>query len=69
MRTRPDLPRDRISSIGEGLDIDDPALNHQDSNPTTAIPVLRWLSIKHNLIDLAKKAFPASELKDTSNKV
>ena len=28
----------------------------------------RWLSTKHNLIDLAKKAFPASESKNTSKK-
>jgi hypothetical protein len=69
MRTRPDLLRGRTSSIGGGLDIDDPALNQQDSNPATATPLLRWLSTKHNLIDLVEKAFPASESKDTSKKV
>ena len=31
----------------------------RDSNPATVTPLLRWLSTKHNLIDLAKKAFPA----------
>jgi hypothetical protein len=39
-----------------------------DSNPATVTPLLRWLSTKHNLIDFAKKAFPASESKSTSNK-
>ena len=34
----------------------------------TVTPLLHWLSTKHNLIDLAEKAFPASELKDTSKK-
>ena len=32
-----------------------------DSNPATVTPLLRWLSTKHNLIDLTKKAFPTSE--------
>ena len=36
-----------------------------DSNPATATPLLRWLSTKHNLIDLAEKAFPVSESKNT----
>ena len=40
-----------------------------DSNPVTVIPLLRWLSTKHNLIDLAKKVVPASESKNTSKKV
>jgi hypothetical protein len=40
-----------------------------DSNPATVTPLLRWLSTKHNLIDLAKKAFSASESKNTSKKV
>jgi hypothetical protein len=40
-----------------------------DSNPATVTPLLRWLSTKHNLIDLAKKAFSASESKSTSKKV
>jgi hypothetical protein len=34
-----------------------------DLNPATVTPLLRWLSTKHNLIDLAKKVFPASESK------
>jgi hypothetical protein len=38
-------------------------------NPAIVTPLLRWLSTKHNLIDLAKKAFPASESKSTSKKV
>jgi hypothetical protein len=29
--------------------------------PASITPLLRWLSTKHNLIDLAKKDFPASE--------
>ena len=41
----------------------------RDSNPATVTPLLRWLSTKHNLIDLTKKAFPASESKSTSKKV
>jgi hypothetical protein len=40
-----------------------------DLNPATVTPLLRWLSTKHNLIDLAKKAFPVSESKSTSKKV
>ena len=40
----------------------------RDSNPATITPLLRWLSTKHNLIDLAKKAFPTSESKSTSKK-
>ena len=28
----------------------------RDSNPATVTPLLRWLSTKHNLIDLAKKS-------------
>ena len=36
---------------------------------TTVTPLLRWLSTKHNLIDLAEKAFPATESKNTSKKV
>ena len=57
-----------INSINGELDVDDPASNQQDSNPATATPLLRWLSTKHNLIDLAKKAFPANELENTSKK-
>ena len=34
----------------------------------TVTPLLCWLSTKHNLIDLAEKAFPASESKNTSKK-
>jgi len=49
------------------LNVRDPASNQHDSNPVT--PLLRWLSTKHNLIDLAKKAVPASESKNTSKKV
>jgi hypothetical protein len=56
-------------SIGGELDVDDPASNQQDLNSATATPLLHWLSTKHNLIDLAEKAFPASESKDTSKKV
>jgi hypothetical protein len=40
-----------------------------DSNPATVIPLLRWLSTKHNLIDLAEKAFPTSKSKSTSKKI
>ena len=69
MRIRPDLPRGKVHSIGGDLDVDDPASNQQDSNPTISTPLLHWLSTKHNLIDLAEKAFPASESKDISNKM
>ena len=51
------------------LDVRDPASNQHDSNPATITPLLRWLSTKHNLIDLAKKAVPASESKNTIKKV
>jgi hypothetical protein len=54
--------------IGGDLNGDDPASDQQDSNSATATPLLCWLSTKHNLIDLAKKAFPASESKNTSKK-
>lgn len=38
--------------------------------PVTVTPLLIcWLSLKHNLIDLATKAFPASESKNTCKKV
>jgi len=37
-------------------------------SPATVTLLLRWLSTKHNSIDLAKKAFPASESKNTSKK-
>ena len=40
MRTRPDLPRDKLRSIVEELDVDDPASNQHDSNPATATPLL-----------------------------
>ena len=58
-----------VNSIGGELDVDDPTSNQHDSNSTTATPLLRWLLTKHNLIDLAEKAFPASESKNTSKKV
>ena len=58
-----------VRSIGGDVNVDDPDSNQQDSNPATATPLFRWLSTKHNLIDLAKKAFPASESKNTSKKV
>ena len=58
----------RVRSIGGDLDVDDSASNQQDSNPATATPLLRWLSTKHNLIDLANKTFPTSESKNTSKK-
>ena len=59
----------RVRSIGGDLDVDDSASNQQDLNPATATPLLCWLSTKHNLIDLAKKVFPASESKNTSKKM
>ena len=58
-----------MRSIGGDLDVGDPASNQQDSNPATTTPLLRWLSTKHNFIDLAEKAFPTSESKDTSKKM
>ena len=59
----------KVRSIDRGLDVDDPASNQYDSNPATATPLLRWLSTKQNLIDLAEKTFPASESKDTGKKM
>ena len=53
-----------VRSIGEGLDVDDPASNQHDSNPATATPRLRWLLIKHNLIDLSKKAFSCKRIEE-----
>jgi len=50
------------------LDVHDPASNQHYLNPATVTPLLRWLSTKHNLIDLAKKAVPASESKNTRKK-
>ena len=40
----------------------------RDSTPATVTPLLRWLSTKHNLIDLAKKVI-RRESKSTSKKV
>jgi len=45
-----------VNSICGELDVGDPASNQHDSNPATVTPLLRWLSTKRNLIDLAKKA-------------
>jgi hypothetical protein len=59
----------KVCSIGGGLNIDDSASNQHDSNPATATPLLYWLSTKHYLIDLTKKAFSASESKNTRKKV
>ena len=59
----------KVRSIDGGLDVDDLASNQHDSNPVTATPLLRWLSTKHNFIDLAENAFFASESKNTSKKV
>jgi len=50
------------------LDVRDSASNQHDSNLVTITPLLRWISTKHNLIDLAKKAVHASESKKTSKK-
>jgi hypothetical protein len=30
--------------------------------PTTITPLLRWLSTKHNSIDLTKKVFPCKQI-------
>jgi hypothetical protein len=35
-----------------------------DSNPATITPLLHWLSTKHNLIDLAKKAFSCKRIEE-----
>jgi hypothetical protein len=43
--------------------------NRHDSNPATITPLLRWLSTKHNLIDLATKAFPCKRIENTSKKI
>jgi uncharacterized protein (UPF0335 family) len=32
--------------------------------PATVTPLLRWLSTKHNSIDLAKKAFPCKRIEE-----
>ena len=41
------------------------ASNQHDSDPATVIPLLRWLSTKYNLIDLATKAFPCKRIEHT----
>jgi len=46
----------------------DPASNQHVSNPATATPLLRRLSTKHNLIDLAKKAFSCKRIKEHKQK-
>ena len=38
-------------------------------SPATITPLLRWLSTKHNLIDLAKKTFSVSESKHKQERV
>ena len=45
------------------------ASKQHDSDPATATPLLRWLSTKHNLIDLATKAFPCKWIENTSKKM
>jgi hypothetical protein len=55
--------------VGGELNVDDPALNQHDSDAATATPLLHWLSTKHNLIDLATKAFPCKQIENTSKKV
>jgi hypothetical protein len=42
--------------------------NQHDLDPATITPLLHWLSTKHNLIDLATKAFPASESRTQARK-
>ena len=69
MRTRLDLSRGKGTFDWWRTRRYVPASNQHDSNPAIAIPLLRWLSTNHNLIDLAEKAFAASESKDTSNKM
>ena len=54
----------KVRSIDGGLDVDDLASNQHDSNPATATPRLRWLLIKHNLIDLSKKAFSCKRIEE-----
>ena len=65
-----DLPRGRVNSIGGDLNIDDPGFKSDTIQiPATATPLLRWLSTKHNLIDLTTKAFPCKRIENTSKKV
>jgi hypothetical protein len=45
------------------------ASNRHDSDPATVTPLLCWLSTKHNLIDLATKAFPCKQIENTSKKM
>jgi hypothetical protein len=45
------------------------ASNRHDSDPATIAPLLRWLSTKQNLIDLATKAFPCNRIDNTSKKM
>ena len=53
-----------VRSIGGDVNVDDPDSNQQDSNPATATPLFRWLSTKHNLIDLSKKAFSCKRIEE-----
>ena len=68
-RLGPIFRKVKVRSIGGQLDVDSPASNQHDSNPATTIPLLCWLSTKHNLIDFIEKAFPASEMKEISKKM
>jgi hypothetical protein len=56
-------------SIGADSKLAILASNRHDSNPTTVTPLLCWLSTKHNLIDLATKAFPYKRIENTSRKI
>ena len=68
-RLWPDLPRGRgVNSIGGELDVDGPASNQTRFALATVTPLLRWLSTKHNLIDLAMKAFSCKRIENTSKK-
>jgi len=40
-----------------------PQISHH-SSPATITPLLHWLSTKHNLIDLAKKAVSCKRIKE-----
>jgi hypothetical protein len=45
------------------------ASNRHDSDPAIVTPLLRWLSTKHNLIDIAMKPFPCKRIENTSKKI
>ena len=69
IKTRPDLPRCRVDSIDGVRDIGDPTSNQHDSKSSNRYTTAPLVINQAQLVDLAEKAFSASESKNTSKKM